>query len=138
MLDRLRTGGKGFDVPSGMTTGDPRIDWAIARIEEAPERPLRVTEMARAVNLSPSQVTRLFRLGTGDSPARYLRLRRLQRARVLIENTFLSIKEVMQMVGVNDPSHFTRDFTRVHGVSPSRLRAAARADRPMADAEHGR
>jgi AraC-like DNA-binding protein len=30
----------------------------------------------------------------------------------------------MQMVGINDPSHFSRDFTRHHGIAPSRVRAA--------------
>jgi transcriptional regulator GlxA family with amidase domain len=107
-----------------MDTGETRIDWAIARIEESLDRPLRVADLARAVNLSPSQFTRLFRSATGTSPARYLQLRRLARARVLIETTFFTIKEVMQMVGINDPSHFSRDFTRHHGIAPSRVRAA--------------
>jgi AraC-like DNA-binding protein len=47
---------------------------------------------------------------------------RLRRARLLIERTFLSVKEVMGLVGYSDPSHFSRDFRRFHGVSPSALR----------------
>ena len=107
-----------------MAIGDPRIDWAVAHIEENLDRPLRITELARAANLSTSRFTHLFRQATGDSPARYLRVRRLERARVLIETTFFTIKEVMGKVGFNDPSHFTRDFSRHHGISPSGIRAA--------------
>ena len=107
-----------------MDSGDPRIGWAIAHIEDTLQQPLRINEMAQAVNLSASRFTRLFRAATGLSPARYIQIRRLERAKVLIERTFLTIKEVMGKVGYNDPSHFTRDFSREYGVSPSRLRAS--------------
>ena len=107
-----------------MTIGDPRIDWAVAHIDNNLDRPLRIGEIARAVNLSTSRFTRLFREATGDSPARYLQVRRLERARILIETTFFTIKEVMVKVGFNDPSHFTRYFSRHHGVSPTGIRAS--------------
>ena len=105
-----------------MATVDPRIDWAITRMEEGLGGRLRIAEIARDVNLSRSQFTRLFRRIVGEPPAQYLHRRRLLRARVLIETTFLSIKEVMLQVGFNDPSHFTRDFVRLHGIAPSRVR----------------
>jgi transcriptional regulator GlxA family with amidase domain len=120
-----------------MNTRDSRINWAIGRMNESLDRPLRVADVARAVNLSPSQFTRLFRGATGTSPARYLQLRRLERARLLLETTFLSVKEVMQMVGVRDPSHFSRDFTRHHGMAPSRLRTAW-TEAHTADVKHDR
>jgi|SRR5689334_14542802 AraC family transcriptional regulator of arabinose operon len=96
------------------------------------DRSLRVADLARAVNLSPSRFTQLFRAETGDSPARYLQARRLEEARALIESSFLSVKEVMARVGFNDPSHFTRSFVRHHGVAPSRLRSSRRTDEEAA------
>ena len=70
------------------------------------------------------------------SPGRYLHERRLKRARVLLERTFLTVKQVMAHVGINDPSHFARDFRRLHGVAPSQLRphswATARGRRDAA------
>ena len=106
-----------------MTPVDPRIAWAVEQMCDALHRPLRVPELARAVNLSPSRFTLLFRADTGVSPARYLQMLRMREARVLIQSTFLSVKEVMAKVGFNDPSHFTRSFARHHGVAPSRLRS---------------
>jgi transcriptional regulator GlxA family with amidase domain len=90
-------------------------------------RPLAVTELARRVNLSRSRLTHLFRAEVGCSPARYLREARLDRARHLVEETLLSIKEIMAQVGFNDPSHFSRDFSKRHGASPRRIRARARS-----------
>ena len=119
-----------------MTIGDPRIDWAVAHIENSLDRPIRIEELARAVNLSTSRFTRLFREATGDSPARYLQVRRLERARVLIETTFFTIKEVMVRVGFNDPSHFTRYFSRHHGVPPTGIRAG-RGRRQAAGVDRG-
>jgi AraC-like DNA-binding protein len=136
MLERSSVDGRGFDVQIAMNSGDRRIDWAIAHIEHNLQQPLRVREIAQTVNLSTSRFTRLFRAVTGDSPARYIQMRRLERARLLIERTFLTVKEVMGRVGYNDPSHFTRDFARQYGVTPSRVRAT-HPRLETADAEPG-
>lgn len=52
----------------------------------------------------------------------YRRKRRLAKARQLLENTFLSIKEIMAVMAVNDRSHFTRDFKKIYGLSPTHYR----------------
>lgn len=104
---------------------DRRVRTAIDVMMRDIERPLAVTDLARRVNLSRSRFTDLFREEIGCSPARYLREARLDRARQLLENTLLSIKEVRARVGFNDPSHFTRDFCRRHGTSPRKFRARA-------------
>src|SRR5262245_15308738 len=106
---------------------DWRVKSAIDEMLRDIDRPLAVTELARRVNLSRSRLTHLFRIPTGTSPARYLREARLDRARTLVEETSLSIKEIMARVGFNDPSHFSRDFSRRHGASPRRIRARARS-----------
>lgn len=104
---------------------DPRIALTIARIENALGDAPSVPRMAAAVELSPSRFAHLFRDQTGVPPARYLHTLRMQRARVLLERTFLSVKEVMVSVGFRDPSHFARDFRRFHGIAPSAVRGSA-------------
>ena len=113
---------------------DPRISHALSRIHASPET-ADIAGIAAAVRLSPSRFAHLFRLETGVPPAHYVRALRMFRARLLIERTFLSIKEVMAHVGCNDPSHFTRDFRRFHGMPPRQCRAAR--DRRPLDAEPG-
>jgi transcriptional regulator GlxA family with amidase domain len=103
---------------------DIRISHVVARIQARFAEPCAVDELARAVNMSPSYLTRLFREQTGRSPACFVREVRLRRACELVQTTFLTIKEVMAAVGWNDPSHFSRAFKRRFGVSPLGLRHA--------------
>jgi AraC-like DNA-binding protein len=104
---------------------DGRIERALADMHARLAKPLTVAELARAARLSESRFAHLFTREVGSSPGRYLHALRMIRARLLIERTSLSIKEVMAQVGCNDPSHFTRDFARFHGLSPRAWRAAA-------------
>ena len=94
-------------------------------MERHRNEPLSVVDLARAVNVSPSYLRRLFRSQFGESPSQYDRNVRLDQARELILTTFLSVKEVMVAVGWRDPSHFSREFKRRHGVGPRDLRVHA-------------
>jgi transcriptional regulator GlxA family with amidase domain len=110
----------------GMTakTPDSRINWIVHHLQRHLAEPLPVAELARLVNLSESRFRSLFAAQIGVAPARYLQKLRLRRARILLERTFLSVKEVMGLAGYNDPSHFARDFRREHGSAPSEIRRA--------------
>ena len=83
------------------------------------DRELPLVELAQYVNLSPWRLCHLFRADMGMPPIKYLRLLRLAAAKQLLEVSFLSIKEITYKVGINDESHFVRDFKRIYGVPPS-------------------
>ena len=108
---------------------DPRITWIVAYVQQHLQDPLSVPQLARLINLSESRFRALFAAQTGLAPGRYVHRLRLRRARLLLERTFLSVKEVMALVGYNDPSHFARDFRREHDVAPSEVRSPS-LDRP--------
>ena len=98
------------------------MEQAIAVLTHRLHARITVGELAAAVNLSVSRLTRLFRQDTEMTPAAYLHRLRMMRARLLIERTSLSVSEVRADVGITDPSHFARDFRRLHGFSPRTLR----------------
>jgi YesN/AraC family two-component response regulator len=50
--------------------------------------------------------------------AQYLKSLRMERAKQLIDSTFLSTKEIMQRVGMKDESHFVREFKKIYGLPP--------------------
>ena len=102
---------------------DRRIQQVTTLIHEEFTRPLILQELARSVNLSPSHFRRLFRAETGQTPARYLKECRMEKAKELAEQTHFSVKEIIHHVGMGDDSHFVRDFERLYGLSPTRLRA---------------
>jgi AraC family transcriptional regulator of arabinose operon len=106
-----------------------RIADAARRIEERMREPLTVAKLAQEFNLSPSRFAHLFREEFGTSPMRYLHTQRMLRARLLLERTFLTVKEVMVQVGCSDPSHFARDFRRFHGLPPKEWRATGEEKR---------
>jgi transcriptional regulator GlxA family with amidase domain len=103
-------------------TPDPRITRSVDYIYNHLAEPLTVPMLAGLVGLSPSHFHTLFVMQTRRTPMQYLQRLRLRRARLLVERTFLSIREIMAQVGYTDASHFARDFRRVHGAPPTALR----------------
>jgi len=103
-------------------TPDPRITRSVDYMYNHLAEPLSVPLLASLAGLSPSHFHTLFVMQTQTPPMQYLQRLRLRRARLLVERTFLSIREIMAQVGYTDASHFARDFRRVHGAPPSALR----------------
>ena len=101
---------------------DARIEIVLALIG----RDIRAKHESRAlathVRLSVSRFYDLFRHETGTVPARYIHMRRLEDAKGLLLNSHLSVKEIADRVGIQDMSHFVRDFQRQYGLSPRRFR----------------
>lgn len=83
---------------------------------------LSLTEFAQSVNLSVWRLCHIFKSNVGMPPIRYLRLLRMERAKDLLESSFLSVKEIAFQVGLNDESHFVRDFKSTYGFSPALYR----------------
>lgn len=99
---------------------DKRICCAIEILEEADlAADIDVCRIATSVNLSLSRFRHLFTRQVGMSPQSYIRLLRMRQAKSLLENTFLQVKQVMSMVGYQDPSHFVRDYKSTFLTTPS-------------------
>lgn len=89
---------------------------------------LSLSEFAQSVNLSVWRLCHIFKSDVGMPPMRYLRLLRMERAKDLLESSFLSVKEIAYRVGLNDESHFVRDFKATYGSSPACYRTQFRAN----------
>ena len=129
MLERSGISGHSLaPIPSMTREVDPRITATLNTMAEHLRHPFTVAELAAAVRLSPSRFAHLFRAQTGLAPLQYLHVLRMAHARVLLERTSLTVKEVMAEVGMSDPSHFARAFRRFHGLSARELRNRHRPD----------
>ena len=103
---------------------DRRVQVVKILIEDNFHLRLDLTDMAKAVNLSPWRLAHLFKAEVGISPLRYLTLVRLQKARHFLETGFLTVREIASAVGIPNASHFTRSFKAAYGSSPVQHRAA--------------
>ena len=101
---------------------DHRVQKVIRLINQSPTREMRLSDMAESVNLSSSRLYQIFKTEVGVPPTRYLKLLKMKMAKELLENTFLSVKEIMSRVGASDESHFMRDFKREYRMTPTQYR----------------
>jgi AraC-like DNA-binding protein len=102
---------------------DRRVQKVIGLIKDNLDRELSIGEMAQSVNLSPSRLRYVFKAETGMTPAQYFRSHRIHLIRELVETSFLSVKEIMDKVGIRDRSHFFRVFKKAYGLTPTQHRA---------------
>lgn len=101
---------------------DPRIQIIIKLLQNDLPGKLTHAELALTVNLSRSRLYYLFKMETEISLEQYRRNLRMERAKELLETTFMTIKEIVLLVGMTDRSHFERDFKRLYGVTPTQYR----------------
>ncbi|HEY6330171.1 MAG TPA: AraC family transcriptional regulator [Blastocatellia bacterium] len=103
---------------------DRRIRQAVAFIKGHFQKPIERKELAETAGLSPSRFSHLFRTETGTTPGEMVKSLRVQMAKDLLVTSRLRVKEIAARVGVNDESHFVRDFESVTGMSPTLWRRA--------------
>ena len=84
-------------------------------------------EVASKLCLSYSSFRKTFKEYTGFSPARFINEVRMSKAKELLTNTSMSIKEVAYSVGYNNHDYFFTAFRHVTGQTPAEYRAATQS-----------
>ena len=100
-----------------------RIEQLIDRAGPVPA----LADLARACNVSERHFTRLFRMATGQSAARFIHGRRMERARDRLLHSRLPVKQIAWEAGFDSPAAFATAFRRRTGHSPRVFRQMARA-----------
>jgi AraC-like DNA-binding protein len=103
---------------------DRRIFHVKEQLSQTLGRSWTVQEMASSVGLSVPRFKQLFKEKVGISPMVYLLELRLEKAREMLADThsFLQIKEIGVKSGLTNDSHFTREFKKKFGVTPTEFR----------------
>lgn len=114
-----------FSSPARLpeNSGVAALAGLLDHLERHCDEPIRIPELARRGAMSESTLLRLFRRGTGDTPAGYLARLRIGRARSLLLNTSLPISEIARKTGFGDSNYFSRCFRKHTGVSPRAFRS---------------
>jgi AraC family transcriptional regulator len=104
-----------------------RLRAVVEYIEEHLGGTPTLEQLAAVARLSPYHFARQFKRATGLPPHQYVILRRVERAKQLLQaGTGLSLAEVALHAGFSDQSVFCLHFKRLVGVTPRQFRMSAR------------
>ncbi|MEP0956633.1 helix-turn-helix transcriptional regulator [Microcoleus sp. FACHB-1515] len=78
--------------------------------------------MAALIPISSFHFARAFKSAIGMPPHQYITQQRIDRAKLLLSATQLSITEVTFQVGFSNQSHFTAQFRKLVGATPKQYR----------------
>lgn len=105
---------------------DEVIRAAIAKINKRMHhRDVRLVEIAAQSGLSYVQFLRRFKAVTGVTPSEYVATVRLQKAKNLLTDTDLLIKEIAFACGFENEYYFSNFFKKHTGTSPSAFRESS-------------
>ncbi len=91
-------------------------------VEKHYASPVSVSELAYLSGRSLSSFKRDFQNIYNLSPAAWIRERRLEKAKDMLQTTALSVAEICYSLGFENVSHFSRIFKEFHGHAPSAFR----------------
>lgn len=84
-----------------------------------PDRKISIQDLASLAKCSTASVYRQFQVCESLSPRRWIARQRVERASILLRTTTLTVREVGERIGLDDPFHFSRFFKNETGESPA-------------------
>ncbi|MNC22936.1 HTH-type transcriptional activator Btr [compost metagenome] len=72
--------------------------------------------------MSPTYVSLLYKQETGETLFEYLTKVRIEKAKGLLQDPRNKFYEISGAVGYSDPSHFSKLFKKMTGLTPSAYR----------------
>lgn len=115
------TAAKPADNPRVMRHAETIMNW----IEDHYHENFELSQLADALHLTKSYVSRVFRLETGSSLTEYVTARRMRQACWLLSVDDMTVEQVGLAVGLPNFSYFCHLFKKCVGVSPSHYRKTA-------------
>ena len=116
-----------FVVPSMLSNGNELVARLTRRIEAALPTPPSVATLADEFAMSQRTLARRVRAATGLGALALVQSVRLNRARLLIESSRMTIEQVAAQVGYEDATALRRLMRKSAGAPPSRFRSALQA-----------
>ncbi|MBF0277732.1 MAG: helix-turn-helix transcriptional regulator [SAR324 cluster bacterium] len=83
---------------------------------------LNLSSLARSVHVSNSHLSSLFKNSFGCGAVRYQQNLRMEKARDLLPNPYLSVQSIAERCGYEDSNYFIRLFRQHHGIPPNKWR----------------
>lgn len=75
--------------------------------------------LSKMCDITPEYFRKIFKVFYGVSPVRYINNLKISSAKELLESQMYSVTEAALQSGYNEMSHFSREFKKLTGISPS-------------------
>ncbi len=111
-----------MSLPARLGVRHSKLLGVIGLMEQNLEEPLSRSDLAVSAGLSTRQLERLFRKYLNRSPARYYLELRLNKARLLLLQTNMSVIDVALACGFVSASHFSKCYRDFFGRTPRKER----------------
>lgn len=103
---------------SKKTTIDSVLRYIHHNIDSNPN----VTDLANIFHLHPNHFIRFFKKETGQTPAKYINAKKMEIAKRYLEDSALSIGDIMEKIGETDLPAFSKQFKKYYSYSPREYR----------------
>ncbi|MEM9358201.1 MAG: AraC family transcriptional regulator [Pseudomonadota bacterium] len=113
---------KTTETPAPGKIDDHRLNRVVDYIHDRLADDLSLKDLADIAAMSPFHFSRAFKAATGHSPLQYLIGCRMDRAKVLLRTTKLTVAEIAYRTGYEDAGRFSQHFKKRVGVRPSAYR----------------
>lgn len=105
---------------------NPNYSFAIQKccdyISLSLERKIEIADLAALTGYTEYYLTEKFKKETGVPLFLYIRHAKIERAKVYLESSDLSVKEIAEQLAFNTPNYFIKCFHEVTGYSPAQYR----------------
>lgn len=126
----IRTSGAAWHLMTSLASARPSragnsqdlIERAADYLRNHMNRRINVAELANMAGMSASHFAAVFKKHTGVPAMAYQTQLRMASARELLDTTKQSVEDVAHAVGYDDSFYFSRQFKKIHGVSPTAYR----------------
>jgi LacI family transcriptional regulator len=109
-----------------LAMADPAVVAAVRFIDANLGRPIRISDVLRAAQLSRKTLEVRFRRSLGRTPHEELQRRRIERVKSLLRQTDWPLKQIARAAGFTYVEHLHLVFRKETGMTPSAFRAQGR------------
>jgi AraC-like DNA-binding protein/quercetin dioxygenase-like cupin family protein len=101
---------------------DPYVKQCMEFMHHNYDRDIQAKDIAKAVNLHPGYLHRIFKAQTGTTLTEYLTILRMEKAKMLLLQTDIPIMDISDYVGVGSRQYFHSLFKKHTKLTPTQFR----------------